>query len=536
MAIPLAVSRIPSTREKSSLLDLPDELLLVMLENMASNDLYSMASLCKRLHRLALPAYFACHGIFEPMNIPLRHLTLRGDQLNALPGLQLSLFVTSIRRLSCNFSHIESGEHLLNVIRGLHQLILKVNGSEDVTLDFQNCDHLLMAFQQCSRSMSDWVEACEGLLTAVADCCLFLTVNHGKLYEEASQFHLIAKEMARHTHVPVISRPFVALKKSLSFREGTSSRSWQAYVDPIPATSTHVRPSRLARPTLRRFRIQSPMLLLPPHCDWTFRILNASSITQLYLLHVPLSTMTWSRVLPCITISTLTHLSIGHCNIAFNDLARFLSRHPKIYKLALSGYYTPPYLPHLPKAILPRLASLHASPENLTHFLKPVGALPKLDSLSIRLVIYRGRQFNIAEVEQSISHVANRVRECALALEVIIESLSADWLSSPHQDELAAGERLLQQVTNVEFSVERGAASLLPTWLSLFPVLEHISFMNHSEGTWSRKDKVALLRQIAEKCTTIQHVTIEGEKRDIAVWLAMDDVKVTGESVRLASN
>jgi hypothetical protein len=65
------------------------------------------------------------------------------------------------------------------------------------------------------------------------------------------------------------------------------------------------------------------------------------------------------------------------------------------------------------------------------------------------------------------------------------------------------------------------ATTAIPTWLSMFPLLEHIEFLNMPMGL-DYEVKMSLLRRIAQKCAGIQTVKIGDDTRDISVWLSSD--------------
>src|SRR5262245_26040592 len=92
----------------ATLVDLPNELLLIIFAHLSSDDLYSLAVLCRRLHLIALPIYLSAHGIEDPQDFvsPGKEratLLLNSVQLKALPGLRLAFISPRIKSIVCLF-------------------------------------------------------------------------------------------------------------------------------------------------------------------------------------------------------------------------------------------------------------------------------------------------------------------------------------------------------------------------------------------------------------------------------------------------
>jgi hypothetical protein len=62
----------------------------------------------------------------------------------------------------------------------------------------------------------------------------------------------------------------------------------------------------------------------------------------------------------------------------------------------------------------------------------------------------------------------------------------------------------------------------LPTWLSMFPLLEHIEFLNAQVGL-DHETKMLLLRFIVQECPSVRSVRIGDDTRDISAWLSSDN-------------
>jgi len=77
----------------STITDLPNEILLMILSLVDGFDLYSLALLCKRLHTIALPIYLA------RFNISPHYPYLANHNFEGIKGLRIALFITKLQSL-----------------------------------------------------------------------------------------------------------------------------------------------------------------------------------------------------------------------------------------------------------------------------------------------------------------------------------------------------------------------------------------------------------------------------------------------------
>ena len=506
-------TRLATEHEELSLLHLPDELLLQIIDELHPDDLYTISMLCSRLHRLALPAYFSRHGITRPLDSTHDHLILAGAQLNALPGLQHAPFVKNIRCLSCEIGPVEFGDELGVIIRRLHRLVLNIDGLSDLTLDFDRCDLELLSLDEDGDSAKSWVEACNRLLTTAVERCTSLMLIHREVGEESSQVHLIEREAAKWRHIPsLFTRPFKALKRGLSRRASSFSPR------PMP-----VKAGRTSS-NLKTLFLHATTFLLPPHSGWAFLTLNSAPLTELYLVEVELSTLTSALIFRCINIPTLEHLCITACVFPFSDFAKFLSRHSSILTLDIMAYHIPQCLPSLPRSTLPRLMALHSSADNIAHLLKPRAAFPRLAEVRVLVLLHMEDSFNFLTVENSLARVAKRLKGTYIGLDVFPLSRSDNWVDLEGASDVETYP-VLRWVRSVAFGVPRpdtAATGVIPTWLSMFPLLEHIEFLNAPIGL-DHEAKMALLQQISQKCAGLRFVKIGEETRTVSAWLSRDN-------------
>jgi hypothetical protein len=439
---------------------------------------------------------------------------LAGEQLNALPGLHRAPFIRSIRRLSCEIGPIGTDNELAKVIRRLHRLILGLDGLEDLTLDFDLCDLEILSIQD-GESTNSWAEACNRLLTTAVERCTSLMLVYKGVGDEFSQAHLVEREAAKWRNVPsLITRSFEALQRGLSLQHSLFT---------MRRSVTSATPEQ-APPNLKALFLNAAIFMCPPHIGWAFHTLNSAHLTELYLLGIKLSALASALIFPCINIPTLEHLVVTDCVFPFNDFAKFLSRHRNISTLGIIAYRIPLHLPTLPKSSLPRLVTLHTSPENISHLLTQRGAFPRLAEVTILISLHMGTQFSFSAVENSLLPAAKRLRSIQhLAMVVFPLSRSDNWIDLEGADN-AEKYPILKRIKKIAFALPRHGSvtiEIIPTWLSMFPLLQHIEFLNKPLRL-DHESKITLLRRIAQKCAGIRIVKMDDETRDMSVWLSSD--------------
>ena len=147
---------------------------------------------------------------------------------------------------------------------------------------------------------------------------------------------------------------------------------------------------------LKTFNLHSPIAIHPHICRWTINTLNNSNLTSLSISqNRSTKSSVWSLVLPCITIPSLSHLSIDLCSIKTGDLFKFFRRHPLIQNLFLGrNILSPNPSQTLIKNALKHVRQLTAHPKWLVHLLTPQGCLPSLSCIRILWRIQNKQHFS----------------------------------------------------------------------------------------------------------------------------------------------
>jgi hypothetical protein len=451
---------------QSKLLSLSAELLLLILENVRTPGLLALSRTSRLLHYLALPAYLSRHGINDPRS---RRLVLESQATQALPGFQISLFITSLDHLSYKFRGVHP--HFVREVNQLLCFVTRLSHIKEVALDLGNIDSRWVdgfAIVSSNFWKQDFVRL---LMVILQKKCMSLTITHGRFLNPDLPFR---PESSRHT---VIGDSVSAIRKLL----GPSS-SHHGAVD--HRTTLH----RTYHNELYKFCIHADLLFTLPFHDWTMSTLNTSPITSLSFHLTGLHPTTWAAILSSITIPTLSYFSPETPDITVADLLRFFFRHPSIIGVGLHPYIshvdsgTPPGCSK--KQLLPNLASLSGSPGNIRTLLNYLHPVPQLQSISLSLRIHQ-RLFQTPDFEKlnsEIGVVMQDTKPLALSLKFSVPfKFDEPSESRPvkKEDFLPSFNRIrtLNFCTDGCFDFARWIVPVLLDWLSkTFPALHHVSF------------------------------------------------------------
>ncbi|RDB19286.1 hypothetical protein Hypma_013697 [Hypsizygus marmoreus] len=493
------------------LLDFPDELLLLILTHVPPRSLYTLATLCTKLHYIALPVYFHLQGLSLPDSDGT--LTLTPSNLNALPGLRIALFSTQqpIRHISCVFSHQDDA--FLASVRRLSAVLTRLGDIEDVVLNFS-------LIEEVESHPLTWCEPLENLLeTVIASGCRKLKVRGDLLCLE--WLHSLSPPSspppsplaARRVNVKQLGGLGTRIAKKLA-SVGRKRRPRPILVE-FPPTETLpevVRPKSSTTSNLRELTVTSSMLvhgLLP---DWTLRALNTSTrLTTLSLLNLPFPGRA-THAFTHIHIPALAHLTIKSCPIDFPTLSLLLTRHAgtltsltidKLLEHASSSSS-----PHASREVgwtpirsditLPFITHLAAPARYIPQFLTWRCVLPSLAALTVlagtpRTLIL----FEFALVPwHLLDYVADRVDTCELALDVVLSGEEDGALCTA--DPTGARGMYVRRVRKlvVRFcrgeGLERRLWEKLRMWLDCFEDVEEVVFVLDGEeelGRWESGDE-----------------------------------------------
>ena len=462
-----------SWQRQSKIFSLSTELLLLILDNVCTPGLLALARTSRLLHHLALPTYLSRYGIHDPTS---RTLVLESDAaVQALPGLQISLFITSLDHLSYKFRGVHP--HFAREVHQLLCFVTRLSQVNEVTLDLGNIDSRWVDGFAITSSIVWKPDFLRLLDVILKKKCLSLTVTHGRFLNPAPPSPPSFKLTNRHHVVTIIDDSLSAIRQFLGSSRRISSKHG--------VTLHHASyPSELYK-----FCIHADILFSPSFHEWTMGTINTCPITSLSFRLAGLHSSTWTSLLSCITIPTLTHFSPETADITFTDLLRFFSRHPSIIDVRLhahinhlgSGRLSRPFINK--KRLLPNLASLGGCLGNINILLDYLQPVPQLQSMSLSLSVHQ-RPFQTSDFEKlngEIGTVIQDTRPLALSLRFSVPFLHGESFESKPNDEIFLHSfrsvRALNLSTDGCFDFSRWIIPGLLNWLSkTFPALHDVSF------------------------------------------------------------
>ncbi|KAJ6570159.1 hypothetical protein DFH09DRAFT_423156 [Mycena vulgaris] len=494
------------------LLRLPNEILLEIFQQLDSGDpgILAISTLCKRLHYVALPIYLAAHGIPDASALASQELILSPTQLDILAALQTSLFIHSLKHISCSFSlnsarrdySTRDVDNFLGHIRRLAAFLSILQGVDQVTLNFKDVN--FWAMDESLSILEAWAPTASTLLDVVLEKgCTTLNVEGGMFIVHPSQF-------------PLKPGPkVIAKRRSVIFDVGRrigSAFAGRSDTQKIPESGK-------SRAALRTFNIRSRVLLLHPCYSWTMTALNTSPNLVSLSIRVDIPERSWDEILSNIHVPTLENLTIDlRCRIRAATFDQFLARHPRVSTLSLGR----DLLPLTEEGVasngrLPNLRHLFASP-TYVRFLMINQCAPTMQTLRLLVKVASNAIFKAAEINDVLALCHPRMERVHLTLVIIVDYVSSHWTGFFPDEETVPRKnrppdslqyaRVLELVSTCPSDAfETLALRLLPS----FPALYALSF-SHCLGKGS--DAAAFVSRVKQACPQIERVTLDDETYD----------------------
>ena len=289
-------------------------------------------------------------------------------------------------------------------------------------------------------------------------------------------------------------------------------------------------PQKLARLSRRNhchglceFRALSFVLFHPPFLNWTISILqtNSQTLTAVSFETNKTPASAWPDILSNITLPFLPNfkltpggLFIERRIVKFNDVLRFLTRHPSIVDLDLYAITRPRNRRH-PQRFLPALQNLRADPWLISWFLnckQPFRYLTSLKMVSEVYSLYLPFDYNAFDdalylLPGGAPHVI------ALHISFYPEAGIAEWLDK-HISQENSPLATLEGVTTLNlfqsyWSMWRSdVRALMPQFLALFPQLQHLIYTVPPPDVEKAK-QTSFIREIMLVCPGMKTVTFE---------------------------
>ncbi|KAJ7860038.1 hypothetical protein B0H13DRAFT_2074363 [Mycena leptocephala] len=372
------------------LLEFPNELLLLIAEDLGADDLVHLALTCRRMSLLLMPIIFTLFDCYPPSSSgELQSLYFTGENLPLLLALGIASDVSSVNAIDCalvyDVREVREKE-VLDAVAALNSLARRLSHLGHVRFCPIYDPRVLK-----SRKLSGYPHAVAAFLNSVArrgDCGL--TVYAGwRHYDTSDPLPFV------HVHTfPKAGRKSSvrkSLRKLVSWITFSRIAAFPPALAPAQIAVTPVVKSTerlglegipfVANSALRTLSIHSSFVLHANLYRWTLHLLNTSPLTSLSLDDIDLTPHDWTLTLPALTIPTLASLTIGSSRIAIAvpDLHLFLARHPSIHTLDLSFYIgVGDFFPSARACVLPRLEVIRARPEYLLYFFS-AGVEPDAD-------------------------------------------------------------------------------------------------------------------------------------------------------------
>ncbi|KAF9464596.1 hypothetical protein BDZ94DRAFT_1256117 [Collybia nuda] len=486
------------------LFDFPEEMLLVMAEHMTVKELWIFATLCRRLHYTLLPIYFQRCGLPKWESFSSQGLSLAGDGLGALPGLQIAHFVTKVPRITCRFGSTEAD--FLESVGRLRALVARITHLKEVTLEFTQ----IAEEEGIELNPLSWVRPVERLLTTISTwTCAKLKVVGG------------------------LTCPLGLHQVGSGIRIGhrlSQSISWIGRKGIQPLLTGHLSDEDLEY-SVTELHIASPMFCYRLFRKWTVSALETRNITKLSLCDMPLERPNqWDTFLSA-SMTQLRDLTIIACSVEFRSIENFLHRHPDIMSLCLDKLSYPPgsLQPFRPWFRCPHLRTLKAPVEYLVLFLAEtrVDITPLLDEV---IILGSGPDLSadfalIPWYSLDVSSILlNETYAITLSMDIALSYVD-DFGWGPSE----VATKYLRHITTLVVRpggygayLERENWPRFREWLECFPSLVHLVILDGEvermrimKDPATRKD---FIRQMMSVFARVSRVNVAGEE----IWIHSD--------------
>lgn len=477
------------------LFDFPEELLLVIAEHLTVKQLWVFATLCRRLHYAVLPIYFQRCGLPKWESFASEGLSMKDENLDALPGLQIAHFVTKIPRITCKFPSSEA--HFLESVARLRAVIARISHLQEVTLEFAQ----ITEEEGTELNPLSWVKPVERLLYTISTWnCVRLKVIGG------------------------LTCPLGLHQIGSGLRLGhrlSQSISW------IGRRSTHFPPPSTVNIeelpySVTELHIASPMFCYRLFRKWTVNALETRNITKLSLCDMPLERPNQWDTFLSVNMGQLRDLTIIGCSVGFRSIENFLHCHPEIHTLCLDKLTYPPgsRKPFRDWFRCPHLRTLKAPVEYLIQFMASPETAPNLDDIVI-LGSSPGVSPDFALIPWFSLDVAKALLdeyyEISLSLDIALPHIASlgKAPSEVASTYLAGITTLVVRPGEHGTYLERENWPRFREWLECFPSLTHLTIMDgEAEGMRMLDDPVLkkdFVREMMSVFARVSKVRVNGE-------------------------
>lgn len=498
---PSDVARLPN---------LPAELLVEIVNQLDDESLIQLSMTCRKFHFLALPVVFTRAKL-----INTRCLYLQQSPANLLRALRIALFVDHATSFVVGLNH--DRDRLLPEVHSFNRLVSRMSSTEKFTFFMP-----LLTFAINNDGIFDrWTREVIRLFDIVLSkqCYYFfvggdmVSASFEPIGAPSTNTSSPRATLLRHPIVKKISGRLRNLPKSAK----------RTILSIIPQRSS--RQGGSPHPTvLQYFHAFSSTLFQPQFLDWTTSTLQTNSQTLLEVSfqtnRIPAST--WHDLLSKLTLPSLSKFRLT-CNrvmerqtINFNDVVKFLTRHPSIVGLDLYG--PAPRNNHRPRNLLPALETLTSPPELTVWLLDCKYPCKQLKSLNIVSEVYRGPA---AFDYDTFDEVLDLLPHCTPSLTTLTLSFfsgpgAIQWLdkhaSRGHDGTPSGPLAALEGITTLKLELSRSwekeVTGVIPRFVVQFPGLQHLIYPELPPDLAMEPAKRMFLKEIALMCPGMKTVSI----------------------------
>ncbi|KIM41265.1 hypothetical protein M413DRAFT_445302 [Hebeloma cylindrosporum] len=538
----------------ATLPNLPNELLLLVIEHLDNDALLNLGLTCQRMNVIAFNHFFSANDIHNPGSGCFNPHGTTPPPVETLPILRRALFVT----------YLSYFDFALNI--GIERMFSELSDIRALTTRLQSMDVF-----NC-LPMHRWYRSVTSLLDAVLEKgCTELHVSAGTKFSTLYANHIAVQELPGLTQLQVNLNQgrivvekesrFARLRKQLGRIRFSGRRQNQKHSRHVgdnndvivntamgnagkvrtmsivdKANSSPVAPEfQPAFPSSREIRlaevyIHSDMLLQHPFSQWTLLTLNAASstITKLSLKLVMEASPTWnifsaSLALPLLQDFKFMNEFFSPPDVAaFVDVEDFLVNHPRITHLYLYGVGLPPSSKAVPRPSFQNLITFDAHPTYtvwlMNSLISSPAALPSLQRNYNHRITW---DFDYSLFDSGLEAIATFPRSVVLALTFNCRSDVESWIRSHVRAgvEMTAVSRLVHTHTLSIYDswseYNAGMVAIIPDWLQLFPALKHLKFEREAQVNVAKLIEPQYVATISLLCQKLETMSVNRETFDL---------------------
>ncbi|KIJ90953.1 hypothetical protein K443DRAFT_115855 [Laccaria amethystina LaAM-08-1] len=497
------------------LTELPHELLMQIINPLDDESICALAKTCRHLHFFALPLFLSRHGV---RTLPPNCVSITCPSKKALSVLWASLFMENIKKIQFHTID-EDADRLLSDICSLRRLFARLPSFCSLPLIYSTHGFIEnSALHNPAFDMRKWSAELSALLdTAIQKSCQSLYIFGTDDVSTSCSSRPDPQEQLATKVGKVL--PGKASRKLFSFFS-------RAKIPPDPP-----------RTQLNDFIIASSMLLQTQFFRWTLSTLqaNAATVTQLKFNKAIANSSTWHQLLSTLALPLLFSFELiadGQLvegkNVDLRDVEVFLTRHPSILILNISGIPIPDLVPQFQNPILPRLCYIEAHPKFIAWLLHY--HLAHFQTLKVVTITTESSDFGYNKYDEALEAISlSYVNIAQLSLNFVSNN-GHEWMQKHISSSMTPLRSIithLSRITSLTIQTnywmmlddrDDPMVQLLPQFLALFSSLEKVNFNQQLCATQRANLKGCkdIFKKILSACPRVKTILINSAVIDLA--------------------